>query len=755
MTQETNKIELYGDYSLDYETHDNDYSNWEHHTFQSTSGEHQVTVQQKLAEGKDNTQVHIATVRHRTRNTITQAVVKIVDIYYEFGYQAALKERDVMMRLGSAFPNVATLLFPPVRASDLHKVFFVMEGCWGGDLGKTLLSHGVFPEREVLNIGLQISTALAGLHDIGLIHGDIKPANVVKVREGGLDNLEVKLIDFDGAIEFWPDFWPEVPEGGHGGSRLQRSPEQRTAGARIGPPTDVFSLAVLMFELLTNTLPFHDVPGCSYVEASLSGAYNTSAAGYVALSPGCKQLLGRMLVSDPLRRITVPELISALQQLLGSVRSPPFEVVAPPPQPTPMLQLLGSVARAPPGLKLGLDVVHSSGVATAVDVAGAAAAVAKCGVEAPPRVLVRPSGLDAACVPSLPPGLDPCIGSLPPGLPLPITCVAPPGLPTPLPVVAVSDAPRTTAAPVSRWDAVGDSPGITAMFKCFAAAPAGCPEAATPSEQANEGAATCSAAVPQTSPRSVADEKAAAAKAAYQEAFDVAAEAAFDLFFVQLSRSPKTDGGPVTSSVFAPLCPKTRASSKGPVPTMGSCGHDVCKASLAILVSEGLWRDDGDEHMPSTDPPPAADSLASVDNLESLEVYSDSGVAQQVPRGRMRRARRVRRCRKRRARVVDVVVAIGGRRSGIRTTGAVRRSAAAEWLDMSSWVPAGDHNPSLAEAVAAGGGGNVEAKRGEKHQQQQGRRGRRAWRDLALRKRGSHHDDGGQGAVDQARRSCY
>ncbi len=150
-------------------------------------------------------------------------------------------EARMMSRMNH--PNIAQIY----EIGELEdQRFIVME--WVDGLPVTDAWKGLQVQQR-LRIFLGILEAVGAAHRRGIIHRDIKPSNILVTAE-----LKAKVLDFGIALE--QSSLADIEKGPYRGTPAYSAPEQITAPAKIGPATDVFALGVLLYELLTDTLPF-------------------------------------------------------------------------------------------------------------------------------------------------------------------------------------------------------------------------------------------------------------------------------------------------------------------------------------------------------------------------------------------------------------------------------------------------------------------------------------------------------------------
>ncbi len=126
-------------------------------------------------------------------------------------------------------------------------LFFVMEYVEGHDLRTLLKKSGTIPPRVAAIIGREVARALAYAHARGLVHRDVKPGNVMVSSQG-----EIKLMDFGIVREMDSDL---TKTGAFLGTPNYMSPEQ-FLGEVITPASDIFSLGVVLYEIMSGTKPF-------------------------------------------------------------------------------------------------------------------------------------------------------------------------------------------------------------------------------------------------------------------------------------------------------------------------------------------------------------------------------------------------------------------------------------------------------------------------------------------------------------------
>lgn len=132
---------------------------------------------------------------------------------------------------------------------DGGRLFIVMEHVDGSSLAHRIANGAPLPEPEIVRVGTQLLSALAAAHEVGLIHRDVKPANVLLDPSG-----TVKLADFGIARRFDEITSGLTAEGMVIGTRAYLAPEQ-ARGLETGPAVDIYAVGAVLYEMATGQRP--------------------------------------------------------------------------------------------------------------------------------------------------------------------------------------------------------------------------------------------------------------------------------------------------------------------------------------------------------------------------------------------------------------------------------------------------------------------------------------------------------------------
>ncbi|MEA2786445.1 MAG: eukaryotic-like serine/threonine-protein kinase [Candidatus Eremiobacteraeota bacterium] len=190
-----------------------------------------------------------------------------------------------------------------------HSYYIVMELVDGATLGDLMRQETVLPEPVALDYAIQIASGLAYAHRQGLLHRDVKPANILVTKDD-----VVKLSDFGIARAVSEHTLGVTQPGMVMGSVAYISPEQ-AQGHDIDERSDLYSVGVVLYQMLTGALPFTGDNAVAVALKHVSAdapAIDPKTAG---VSPAVASIVARLLRKDPRERFaSATELASALRE---------------------------------------------------------------------------------------------------------------------------------------------------------------------------------------------------------------------------------------------------------------------------------------------------------------------------------------------------------------------------------------------------------------------------------------------------------
>jgi serine/threonine protein kinase len=241
-----------------------------------------------------------------------------VKVAIKFLLPQMLEQADVVERFAREARAAVKIKSEYVaRVSDVGTLetgapYLVMEYLEGEDLAQRLKREGPLPFMQAVEFVLQASEALAEAHALGIVHRDLKPANLFCVRRAdGL--LAAKVLDFGiskagGGVDLGMTGTSVIL-----GSPYYMAPEQMLSAKNADAQSDIWSLGVVLFELLSGYVPFQ---GETFPEIVLT-VTGTAMPDVNAMAPdvpeGLRRVVLRCLERDRARRY------SSVSQLAGAL----------------------------------------------------------------------------------------------------------------------------------------------------------------------------------------------------------------------------------------------------------------------------------------------------------------------------------------------------------------------------------------------------------------------------------------------------
>jgi serine/threonine protein kinase len=276
-------------------------------------------------------------------------------------------------------------IIPVYEAGEDQGVLFIaMRFVRGGDVRSLLDREGPLPPRRALEIISQVSSALDAAHARGLVHRDVKPANMLLEESPDLDRPDhVYLADFGlSKASLGPAVTGLTATGQFLGTLDYVAPEQ-VEGRLVDGRTDLYALACAAFELLTGEPPFRRDRGVAVMYAHVSEAPPLLSSRRPGLPAAADQVLNRALAKAPGDRFpSCREFSAALRRAFGFRRGSE-------PQPRPALRSPTQIAAPvrPPSAGAPAGDEHSE-----TEAAARTGAAAESGPPTPPAGPADPSG---------------------------------------------------------------------------------------------------------------------------------------------------------------------------------------------------------------------------------------------------------------------------------------------------------------------------------------------------------------------------
>ncbi len=230
-------------------------------------------------------------------------------------------------RLAAALTHEHIAAVYDAGALDDGRLFIAMELCPGESLARVLDAEGALDERRAVRLALQIARGLGAAHARGIIHRDVKPANLMVAARP--DGEHLKIVDFGVSKQLAGGARDAVTtaDGAVIGSPAYMAPEQ-ARGDDLDHRADVYALGAVLYELVTGRLPHAADSPMAVLARVLSEPPTPPRVVRPELSAGVAAIIARALAKD--RAARYPDMATFEADLAALLADEPLAATAPP-----------------------------------------------------------------------------------------------------------------------------------------------------------------------------------------------------------------------------------------------------------------------------------------------------------------------------------------------------------------------------------------------------------------------------------------
>ena len=253
---------------------------------------------------------------YRARDTMLERSVALKVLRESYSRDQAFLDRfrqEAKAAANLSHPNIVTV---HDFGLDKGQLFIVMEYIPGADLKTLIKQRGRFTPEEAVPLLIQACAGIGYAHRAGLVHCDVKPQNLLVTPD-----MRLKVTDF-GIARALSTIHPEEQSEVIWGSPQYFSPEQ-AAGVAPSPASDVYSLGIIMYEMLTGSLPFHGGSVAELAHLHIEAEPVPISEMLPNISPILEQIQTKVLSKEPSQRYRTADQLGRVLLNFGNSKASP------------------------------------------------------------------------------------------------------------------------------------------------------------------------------------------------------------------------------------------------------------------------------------------------------------------------------------------------------------------------------------------------------------------------------------------------
>jgi serine/threonine protein kinase/formylglycine-generating enzyme required for sulfatase activity/dienelactone hydrolase len=253
-------------------------------------------------------------VVYRAEDTKLKRIVALKFLPPELTRDAEAKERFIHEAQAASVlqhPNICTI--HDIDESEDGQLFIVMD-CYEGEQLQKKLERGPLTIEETLDVAGQVAQGLQKAHEQGIVHRDIKPANILITNDGVVKILDFGLAKLSGRTLL-------TKTGSTIGTAAYMSPEQ-ARGDEVDKRTDIWSLGVMMYQMITGQLPFKSEYEQALIFSILNEEPESLAKAKASVPSELQQIVHRAMQKNAQSRYSsASEILKDLKKYQQSLRT--------------------------------------------------------------------------------------------------------------------------------------------------------------------------------------------------------------------------------------------------------------------------------------------------------------------------------------------------------------------------------------------------------------------------------------------------